>query len=356
MARSCVFLVPGDWNSRTGGYLYDRRIVAELRARGWQADVRSPGEGYPFPDAADLARAAQVVEALPDGACVVADGLGFGVLPDLAERHARRLCWVALVHHPLALETGLTPAQQRRFADSERRALACARGVVVTSPSTARVLAADGVPPARIAVVEPGTEAASWAAGGGAGAGALSLLCVATLTPRKGHAVLVEALAGLRDRPWVLHCAGSRSRDAAEAARVDALAARLGVGERIRWHGEIEGPQLEALYAQADLFVLPSLHEGYGMALAEALARGLPVVSTTAGAIVDTVPPSAGVLVPPNDVHALREALRRAMDEPGRLAALAAGARQAAGRLPRWADAGARFEQALLRTLDADAP
>lgn len=356
MARACVFLVPGDWNSRTGGYLYDRRIVAELRARGWQVEVLSPGDGYPFPDADDLARAAEVVGALPDGTCVVADGLGFGALPDLAERHARRLCWVALVHHPLALETGLTPAQQRQLADSERRALACARGVVVTSPSTARALAADGVPAARTCVVEPGTEPAARAIGGGAGAGALSLLCVATVTPRKGHAVLVQALAGLRDRPWVLHCAGSRSRDPAEAARVDALAAQSGLGERIRWYGEVEAPQFEALYAQADLFVLPSLHEGYGMALAEALAHGLPVVSTTAGAIVDTVPAEAGVLVAPNDVHALREALRRVMDEPPWRAALAAGAWRAASRLPSWADAGLRFERALLQAMDAGPP
>jgi glycosyltransferase involved in cell wall biosynthesis len=356
MALACVFLVPGDWNSRTGGYLYDRRIVDELRARGWRVEVHSPGDGFPFPDAADLARAAQVVGALPDGACVVADGLGFGVLPELAERHAQRLCWVALVHHPLALETGLTPAQQLLFAGSERRALACARGVVVTSAATARALAAYGVPAGRVGVVEPGTERAPWATGGGAGPDALSMLCVATLTPRKGHAVLIEALAGLRDRPWVLHCAGSRARDPVEAERVDALVARWGLSERIRWHGEIELSRLEALYAQADLFVLPSLHEGYGMALAEALAHGLPVVSTTAGAIVDTVPADAGVLVPPNDVHALRDVLRRVMDTPGWRATLGAGARRAAARLPSWTDAGQRFEQALLRAREAEAP
>lgn len=356
MARACTFLVPGDWHSRTGGYLYDRRIAAELRALGWTVDVVSPGEGYPFPDAADRARAVQAVAALPDGACVVADGLGFGVLPELARQHAQRLCWVALVHHPLALETGLTPTQQRQLADSERRALACARAVVVTSPSTARALAHDGVPMARIHTVEPGTDSAPRATGGGAGADALSLLCVATLTPRKGHAVLVEALAGLRDRRWQLHCAGSASRDPAEAARVLALADQAGLRERIHWHGEVDAPTLEALYAQADLFVLPSLHEGYGMALAEALARGLPVVSCAAGAIVDTVPADAGVLVPPGDALALRAALRRAMDEPPWRAALATGARQAALRLPRWGDAGRRFEQALRRAIGASAP
>jgi glycosyltransferase involved in cell wall biosynthesis len=347
MQPSCTFLVPGDWDSRTGGYLYDRRIVGQMRAAGWQVDVVSPGEGFPWPDAAAHRRAQEVVAALPDGALVVADGLGFGVLPELVAAHAARLRWVALVHHPLALESGLSEAQRARLFDSERRALAHARHVIVTSPSTARALAAYGVVPDRISVVEPGTDLAPPAAGGGAGPQALSLLCVATITPRKGHVVLLEALADLRERRWHLHCAGSLVRDAEEGRRSQAAAERLGLAGRVRWHGEVDAGPLAALYAQADLFVLPSWHEGYGMALAEALARGLPVVSCAAGAIVDTVPADAGVLVPPGDVGALREALRRLMDEPAARRTLAAGARAAAARLPRWSDAGQRFAAAL---------
>lgn len=347
MQRSCAFLVPGDWNSRTGGYLYDRRIVDQLRAAGWRVDVVSPGDGFPWPDAAARRRAQEVVDALPDGALVVADGLGFGVLPELAAAHAKRLRWVALVHHPLALESGLNAAQRAQLFDSERRALESARRVIVTSPSTARALAPCGVAPERISVVEPGTDPAPLAVGGGCGPQALSLLCVATVTPRKGHLVLLEALAGLRDRRWHLHCAGSLTRDPDEGRRAQAAAERLGLIDRVRWHGEVDAAPLDALYAQADLFVLPSLHEGYGMALAEALARGLPVVSCAAGAIVDTVPADAGILVPPGDVGALRAALRGLMDTPAARHALAVGARTAAAKLPRWSDAGQRFAAAL---------
>ena len=344
---ACSFLVPGDWNSRTGGYLYDRRIAEGLGTLGWQVALRSPGDMFPWPDAAARAQAAAVVAALPDGDLVVADGLAFGALPELAQRHATRLRWVALVHHPLCFETGLSPAQQAGLRHSEQQALACARQVIVTSAQTARALAAFDVPAERIAVVEPGTDPAPRAQGGGAGAGALSLLCVATVTARKGHAQLLQALAALRDRPWQLHCAGSLARDAATAAGVMQMAADLGLQERVLWHGEIEAAPLEALDAQADLFVLPWLYEGYGMALAEALARGLPIVSSAAGAIVDTVPPQAGVLVPPGDADALRDALQRLMDAADERAALAAGAWAAGTQLPSWPASAARFAAVL---------
>lgn len=344
---ACIFLVPGDWNSCTGGYLYDRRIAEGLGTLGWQVALRSPGDMFPFPDAAARTQAAAVIDALPDGALVVADGLAFGALPELVERHAARLRWVALVHHPLAFETGLLPAQQAALRRSEQRALACARQVIVTSAETARALAAFDVPAARIAVIEPGTEPAPRAQGGGAGSGALSLLCVATVTARKGHAVLLQALAALRGRPWQLHCAGSLTRDATTAAAVQQLTASLGLQERVRWHGEIEAAPLAALYAQADLFVLPSLYEGYGMALAEALARGLPIVSSAAGAIVDTVPAQAGVLVSPGDDDALRAALQRLMDDANQRAALAEGAWAAGTALPDWPAATARFAAVL---------
>ncbi len=341
----CYFFVPGDWQSRTGGYLYDRRIAGGLARRGWRVAVRSPGEGYPWPDAAARAQAQAVAAALPDGALVVADGLAFGVLPELAERHAERLCWVALVHHPLALETGLSAPQQARLRASERQALAHARQTIVTSAHTARALADYGLPPARIAIVEPGTDPAPSACG--SGDGAPTLLCVATVTARKGHAVLLDALAGLADRPWHLHCAGSLTRDPPTAAAAQAQARRLGLEDRITWHGEVDATQLCGLYAQADLFVLPSFHEGYGMALAEALACGLPVLSCAAGAIADTVPADAGVLVAPGDAAALQAALARLLDDPGSRTALAAGARAAAARLPRWDSAVERFDAVL---------
>jgi len=176
-------------------------------------------------------------------------------------------------------------------------------------------------------------------------------LCVAPLIPRKGHALLIEALAGLQGRDWTLHCVGSTARDATTADGARTAIARHGLAARVRLHGEVNAEALQAFYDRADVFVLPSLHEGYGMALAEALARGLPVVSSTAGAITDTVPRAAGLLLPPGDSLALRRALARVLDEPALRASLAAGARTARLQLPTWAQAVEHFAGVLLAGL-----
>ncbi|MDM0111212.1 glycosyltransferase family 4 protein [Variovorax sp. J22R133] len=343
----CSFLVPGDLNTRTGGYTYDRHIIDGLRAQQWQVHVLALGDGYPAPDAMAREQTRRIVEALPEGTLAVVDGLAFGVMDELARAHAQRLRWVALVHHPLSLETGLDALQQSALFHSERKALVAARGVIVTSPFTARGLAAFEVPLERIAVVEPGTEPAPLAAGSGGG-DALSLLCVATITPRKGHALLIEALAGLKDRRWTLHCAGSLSMDAGcTRALAEAIDAH-GLQGRVVLHGEQDATGLAALYDVSDAFVLASFHEGYGMALAEALARGLPVISTRAGAIADTVPADAGELVPPGDVVALRAALGRLMDDTDWRDQLRAGAQAARQRLPTWSRSSEAFASALL--------
>lgn len=354
-ARHLVFALPGSLHTLTGGTVYDRRIAEGLRALGWTVDLRLLDASFPFPSPAALAQAQAAFEALPDGSLALVDGLAFGALPALAQKHAQRLRWVALVHHPLALETGLAPQQRQALFDSEREALSAARGVIVTSPATALALGEYGVGPGRVQVVEPGTDPAPSPTAevrGAAGDGPITLLCVATLTPRKGHLLLLQALAGLQDRPWELHCIGSTTRDAATTAQLREFIDTHGWQQRVHLHGECEGAALQTWYARADAFVLPSFHEGYGMALAEALAHGLPVVSTTAGAIPATVPAGAGVLVPPGDAPALRAALARLLDEPAWRAQLAAGARSVAAKLPTWPQAAAKFAAAL----DAIAP
>ena len=175
----------------------------------------------------------------------------------------------------------------------------------------------------------------------------LRLLCVATVTPRKGHAVLLEALAELRDRRWHLTCAGSTTRDPATFAALEHQLERLALRARVSFLGDLDSDALEREYERADLFVLASYLEGYGMALAEAVARGIPVVSTTAGAIPETVPAAAGVLVPPGDSRALAKALGTVLDHDDALARLAASARAAAAALPTWSAAAARFAAAL---------
>lgn len=346
-ARALAFVLPGSLDVLTGGTRYDRHIVHGLRARGWEIRLVSLSDRYPWPQADDLAAADAALAALPDGCLTVADGLCFGAMPTLAQAHAQRLRWVALVHHPLALESGLGEAQRAQLRHSERAALACTRGVVVTSAATARDLAPYGVAPDRIAIVAPGTSAPP--SGRTRTAGPLRVLCVATLTPRKGHLALLAALAPLRHMAWTLHCVGSATRDLRTAEAVRASITALQLQDRVLLHGEVDEATLAAHFAAADIFVLASEHEGYGMALAEALAQGLPIVSTTAGAIAETVPRDAALLVPPGDTQALQSALAQVLGDATTREDLAAGARAAAARLPGWPAAVAGFEAALAR-------
>lgn len=338
-------LIPGPLDQRTGGYLYDARIVAEAERTGVDVRVHSlPGR---FPDADDQARTSldRALASLPDDARVVIDGLAGGGLPDVLERHGARLRIIALVHHPLADETGQSPERIEELLRSEREALRHTRGVVVTSPFTARRLADFGVPADRVRVVEPGTDPAAPAEG--PTDGEPHLVCVASLSPRKGHDLLVRALDRLRDFAWRCTCAGSTTRDEPYARAVLESVEQAGLGDRISFPGELDAAGIERVYRSASLFVLPSHYEGYGMAYAEALARGIPVVGTTGGAIPDTVPRFAGVLVPPGDLDALTEAPGGLLGAPSRVETLAEGARMHAASLPGWDQQAVRFLSAV---------
>jgi glycosyltransferase involved in cell wall biosynthesis len=345
MRRQACLLVPGRLDTPTGGYRYDRRLTAELERAGWQVDVHELDASFPQPDAAALIDAGRVLASLPSGAAVIIDGLAYGAMPELAAEFARRLPLIALVHHPLAAETGLSAEMAARFEASERAALAAASHVIVTSGTTARRLADYGVSAERISVIEPGTDRVDRARR--APAGPIELLCVATLVPRKGHATLLEALGGLADRDWTLTCVGSDRRDPITAQALHQRAIALGLADRVTFTGEVDDAELERHYAQADLFVLATHDEGYGMALAEAIAHGLPIVSTTAGAVPATVPADVALLVPPGDVAALRDALARVIAQPELRAQLAAAASAASDRLPSWEQSGARLAAVL---------
>lgn len=342
--NALAFLVPGDWNVRTGGYGYDRRLVQALRQAGWSVDVHHLPGNWPWPDAASRAAVSDLIPALPDGCLVVADGLAYAVLANEVRPHAGRLRWVALVHHPLHLETGLDDATRSGLRLAEADALQLARQVVVTGPRTVEDVVAMGVASSRIAVVEPGTDPVP-ALDRPERDGPIQLLCVATLTPRKGHAVLLQALAGLLDLPWELHNVGSLTRDPATAHQLMALSVPL--GHRVHWHGELDDAAMQARYADADVFVLPSLHEGYGMVVAEALAHGLPVVATNAGALAHTLPPQAGLHVNPGDATALQQALSRIIQDAALREQLARGARAAGQDLPDWPRQAAAFARVL---------
>ena len=346
MVRRVAFAVPGDLAAPTGGYAYDRRMIVELQQLGWRIDVVGLGEGFPRPSAAQKTFAEHQLAAVEGGDPVIVDGLALGVLPEAAQAIRNKHPLVALVHHPLALETGLSEQDAAAMRASERAALAAAAAVIVTSAPTARLLAADyGVPQAHMTVARPGTDRVVPAPAHDDGV--VRLLSVGSLVERKGFDVLIAALSMVADLPWRLTIAGDRTRDPQAVTRLEDDIAHYKLGGRVETLGAVAPDRLAVLYTKADVFVLASRFEGYGMAYAEAVAHGLPVIGTTAGAIPETVPADAGILVAPDDADSLARALRRLIEDSSGRKRMAAAARKAATQLPTWQHSAELFSRAL---------
>jgi len=356
-----VLVVPGRLDTRTGGSIYDRRMVEGLRQRGWCVDVLELDASFPYPTPAALEQADRALAAVRAGTIAMVDSLALGAMPDLITREASRLRIVALVHLPLAATAGLDRDSAERFEQCEGRAFCAAELVVVTGRAALPLIARYELAPDRVVVVEPGTDSAPLARGSGgdhAGEGSeagrtrpLELLSVATVHPGKGHQMLLEALAAVPCQAWRLTCAGSLTRHPTTADRVRAMVTRLGLEDRVSLVGDLDGPALAACYDAADVFVLATQQETYGMAVAEALARGLPVVATMTGAIPDLVGDGAGLLVPVGDTRALVDAfssvLSSVLTDADLRASLAEGARRVRHRLPTWDETSGHMAAAL---------
>jgi glycosyltransferase involved in cell wall biosynthesis len=341
-----AFAVPGSLDTPTGGYSYDRRVIAELATLGCEAQIVDLGTGFPRPSPQTRATAHKLMAQTPRGRPMVVDGLALGVLPEAAAVLSASRPLIALVHHPLALETGLSVAEADALRNSERTALASVRCAIVTSPATARILASDyGMAPDRVTVALPGTDPVAPSRRNREGS--LTLLAVGSIVPRKGYDLLLAALATLADRPWHLTIVGDRDRSPETTQKLSAQIEALHLDRRVTLAGAVPAARLGEFYARADVFVLPSRFEGYGMAFAEAMAHGLPIIGTTAGAIPETVPPDAGILIPPDDAEALAAALRRLATDACERARLGSGAREAATRLPTWRDTARIFQQVI---------
>ncbi len=346
MERRLIFAISADYERRTGGWIYDMRLLAELESLGWRIEHLTLPAGFPDPDAAARASTLEAFAALPSGTLVLVESLVLSVMPELTMAEAQRLRLVALLHHPLALEAGLTDERRSLAEQEERAALAGARRIVVTSPTTAAQLRDHyDVPATRITVAVPGVDPQPLFEPGDE---VPSLLAVGAVVPRKDHGTLLSALATVAEFPWFLRVVGNLTRAPDHVAAVQALAAAPPLAGRVQFEGELDDRELERAWRSADLFVSASRHEGYGMAVAEALARGLPVVATTAGALADWLPREAALGVSPGDVAGLASALRRILAEPGLRCRLSQGAISFRPRLPRWGDTARTVETALL--------
>ena len=313
----------------SGGNVYDRRLLDGLRTRGWRVREHPVPGAWPYAEARDRARLAEVLASVPDAGLVLVDGLVAADAPEVLVPAAARVRLVVLLHMPA---TGA--------ADRERAVLAAAAAVVATSDATRRFLIGrDALDPGAVHVAEPGVDAAPVASGTTAGG---ALLSVAAVTPGKGHDVLLDALSSLRDLAWRCVCVGSLTRDPGWAARTLRQAQVAGLDDRVEFPGARVGPALAASYAGADALVLATRAESYGMVAAEALACGVPVIGSDVGGLPDTVGRTRdgrvpGLLVPPGDAPALAHALRRWLEGDALRHDLRAAARERRGSLPPWA-------------------
>ncbi|HEX2104803.1 MAG TPA: glycosyltransferase family 4 protein [Solirubrobacteraceae bacterium] len=321
----------------SGGNAYDRRVCRGLAALAWTVHEHAVAGAWPRPGAAEHAALARAVRRIPDGAVVLLDGLIASAAPQELVPQARRLRQVVLVHMPLghrppAGEAGAVRAR-------EREVLAAAAAVVTTSAWTRRRLGElYSLPADRVHVAEPGVDTAGLAPGTPAGD---ALLCVAAVTPDKGHDVLLDALAAATDLSWRCACVGSLDRDPAFADAVRRRARDAGLGDRVRFAGPRTGPELDRAYAAADLLVLASQAEAYGMVVTEALARGVPVLAAEVGGVTEALGHAEdgtrpGLLVPPGNRAALGAALRSWLGDAELRGRLRRAARERRASLRGW--------------------
>ncbi|MGY1739518.1 MULTISPECIES: glycosyltransferase family 4 protein [unclassified Blastococcus] len=344
-----AFVVPAgidDPARVSGGNRYDRAVRDDLRAAGWPvAEIPVEG-GRPRPDGAARTALARALDALPDGALVLVDGLVASGAAAVLVPRAARLRLVVLVHMLFGEEAA---GAERVPAAEEAAVLAAARAVVTTSGWTrARLLELHGPAAGRVHVARPGTEPAPAAPGTPAGG---RLLCVGTLSPLKGQDLLLAALAGLAGPPWRCTLVGRADRDPAFAAALERRVAAAGLAGRVRLTGPAPPAALARAYAAADLLVVPSRAEAYGMVAAEALAAGVPVLAAAVGGLPEAVGRTAagvpGLLVPPGDPAALAGALARWLGDADLRARLRAAAMERRAALPGWRETGAAVRRAL---------
>jgi glycosyltransferase involved in cell wall biosynthesis len=334
-----------DLQRPSGGNAYDRRICRGLASSGWSVHERAIPGRWPWPEAVDRFALAGVIASIPDGGVVLIDGLVASTVPDVLVPQARRLRLIVLVHMPFGAQPGI---EGEEAFPLEWAVLSAAAAVVTTSAWTCEWLVDRyGLPKVHVAV--PGVDPAGLAAGSSAGG---RLLCVAAVAPHKGHDVLLNAVAAIPDLPWQLTCVGSMNRDPGFVERLHRRALDAGIADRLSFTGPLDGTDLEDAYESADVLVVPSRLESYGMVITEALARGLPVIASDVGGVREALGPPQegavpGLLVPSGDPAALSTALRSWLLYDDLRQRLRRAARQRRTTLSDWTSTTERISLAL---------
>jgi glycosyltransferase involved in cell wall biosynthesis len=332
----------------SGGNVYDRRICRGLADIGWSVEVCPVPGSWPRPEAWARTALAGVLARMPDHAVVLVDGLIASAVPEVLVPEATRLRLVVLVHMPLGAEG--SQVEGCGSSARERAVLSAAAAIVTTSRWTERWLVGRyALRRDLVHVVEPGVDVADPASGTTSGG---ELLCVAAVTPQKGHDLLLQGLATVADRDWRCSCVGTLARDPGFVADLGRWARAGGIADRVSFTGPRSGADLEHAYATSDLLVLASRAETYGMVVTEALGRGLPVVATAVGGVPEALGrvgdgSRPGLLVPPDDPPAFGAALRNWLGDHELRRRLRSAAAERRATLSGWLDTSGRLSRVL---------
>lgn len=341
-----LFVIPGDINLPTGGYRYDKEIINAWKNAGIDVELISLEGNYPFPSEKDKTVALDAIQNFPKADIAVVDGLLGGASPQFIHTLSKIMPVSALIHHPLCLENGLDEKKAQALKTSEQKGLELVSQVITTSSATSKtVFDLFEFDRDKIHTVLPGVKRTRISQG--SESQTAHLLCVGSIIERKGHKILLQALSPLKNLDWRLDCYGSTEFDKKLFDELQDIINSEALSDKVKFHGAVSDELLEASYAQSDVFVLPSLFEGYGMVYAEAIVCGLPIIATTAGAIPDTVPETCGILTEPGNVKSLQEALEKMISNEDLRNNYKQGARNAAAEFPTWQSSATQFVEIL---------
>ena len=330
--KSLTLVIPGDISTQTGGYIYDRRLLAELASQGWDASHISLGNSFPRPTNSDMQDAREKLKAADRESILLIDGLALGALePELVRSLVANV--IALIHHPLAHEGNLDSQLRERFFETERVNIEASKRVIVPSPHTKNLLGGEyGIDQSKITVAEPGIDFFE------CNQEKLEpplVLSVGIQVHRKGHDVFLKALAQITHLDWQAVIAGS-VQDEQYATELQKLLIDLNLENRVRIESSVSGKELADLYCQASVFALATRYEGFGMVFNEAMSYGLPIVSCESGAVPDTVATGAGKLIAVDDVESFAGALAEILEDESVRNKMSQASKEAGQKLKSW--------------------
>jgi glycosyltransferase involved in cell wall biosynthesis len=346
------FLIPGDINTLTGGYVYDKIIINGLRNLGYGITVHQLGGDFPFPSAENLEHCKRILDSIPNRELVFIDSLAFGPMHMLLKDYQGKNPILPIIHLPLSQNPNYNEESKKLLAEQERRAFDYANSVVAVSWFTKQLIVGYGVNPDNVWVITPGvfrvprkTEYPGLPE---------NILCVGSFLPGKGQLVLVHALADMQQYAWSLSMYGIPEFDTDYVQSIKKTIDEAGLAKRVLMHKQVSGDELNAAYLRTDLFILPSLFENFSMALNDALIHGIPVITTTAGGIPFSVPKSMGLFISPGSQGELKQAIKELLTNSSLYKHLYRSASQYYKTANTWENSIHRFHSLILDVVNED--